>query len=196
MAALVVAADHSEDIELISIIDVLSRGAIKVTLASVMESKHITLAHGTRVQCDILIGDVSAKDYDAVLLPGGMPGAAHLGNSEALKRILQNARASNKLYGAICAAPVVALAPMGLLSDVEMVSCYPGFEDKLPSSVKYSTCAVVKSGNCLTSRGPGTAIYFGLAAVSILKSPELAEKLAKAMLVDHTKEMDAVRAIR
>ncbi|GET90679.1 4-methyl-5(beta-hydroxyethyl)-thiazole monophosphate synthesis protein, putative [Leishmania tarentolae] len=196
MNVLVVAADHSEDIELISIIDVLSRAEIKVTLASVMESKSITLAHGVNVQCDALIGEVSADNYDAVLLPGGMPGSVHLGNSEALKKILHDARLGKKLYGGICAAPVVSLAPMGLLDGVDTATCYPGFEDKLPSSVKYSTNAVVKSGNCLTSRGPGTAIYFGLAVVSILKSPDLAERLAKAMLVDQSKEMDDVRAIK
>ncbi|AYU80876.1 protein of unknown function - conserved [Leishmania donovani] len=196
MNVLVVAADHSEDIELISIIDVLSRAGIKVTLASVMESKSITLAHGVNVMCDALIGEVSAVEYDAVLLPGGMPGAVHLGNNEALKKILQNARVGKKLYGGICAAPAVALAPMGLLEGVDTVTCYPGFEDKLPSSVKYSTNAVVKSENCLTSRGPGTAIYFALAVVSILKSPDLAERLAKAMLVDHSNEMNDVRAIK
>ncbi|CAJ1010530.1 putative DJ-1/PfpI family [Leishmania naiffi] len=176
-------------------IDVLSRGAMKVTLASVMESKCITLAHGTNVKCDVLVGEVSATDYDAVLLPGGMPGAVHLSNSVALKKILQEMRMGKKLYGAICASPAVVLAPMGLLEGVESVTCYPGFEEKLPSSVSYSTSAVVKSGNCLTSRGPGTAIYFGLAAVSVLKSPDLAEKLAKDMLVDQTKEMGDVRAI-
>lgn len=195
MNVLVVAADYSEDIELISTTDVLSRAAIKVTLASAMESKHITLAHGTRVECDALIGDVSARDYDAVLLPGGMPGAVNLANSEALKKVLQEVCAEKKLYGGICAAPAVALGPMGLLDDVETATCYPSFENKLPSSVKYSTSAVVKSGNCLTSRGPGTAIFFGLAAVAILKSPDLAERMAKAMLVDQMKEMDDVRAI-
>ncbi|KAK7199997.1 4-methyl-5(beta-hydroxyethyl)-thiazole monophosphate synthesis protein [Novymonas esmeraldas] len=195
MNVLVAAADYSEDIEVISIRDVLSRAAIKVTLASVEESKHITLGHGTKVECDALIGDLSAKDFDAVLLPGGMPGALHLSNCEALKKILHEVRAEKKLYGAICAAPSVALAAMGLLDDVETVTCYPSFETKLPPTVKYSTNAVVRSGNCLTSRGPGTAIYFGLAAVSILKSPDLAERLSKALLLDQTKEMDDVRAI-
>ncbi|KAG5496540.1 hypothetical protein JIQ42_03368 [Leishmania sp. Namibia] len=195
MDVLVVAADGSEDIELVAIIDVLSRGSIKVTLASVMESKDITLAHGTKVACDVLIGDVMGNNYDAVLLPGGMPGAVHLGNSEALKKILHKARESKKLYGAICATPAVALGPMGLLDGVGTVTCYPGFEERLPSSVCYSTRVVVKSGNCLTSRSPGTAIYFGLAAVSLLKSPEVAEDIAKGMLVDKTREMDDVRAI-
>ncbi|KAG5472298.1 hypothetical protein LSCM1_03697 [Leishmania martiniquensis] len=195
MHVLVVAADDSEDIELVSIIDVLARSSIKVTLASVMESKHIKLAHGTKVVCDVLIGDVTADEYDGVLLPGGMPGAVHLGNSEGLKKILHKTKASGKLYGAICAAPAVALGPMGLLDDVPTVTCYPGFEEKLPSSVSYSTKAVERSGNCLTSRSPGTAIYFALAAVSLLKSPDLANNIARVMLVDQTKEMDDVRSL-
>ncbi|KPA83070.1 putative 4-methyl-5(beta-hydroxyethyl)-thiazole monophosphate synthesis protein [Leptomonas pyrrhocoris] len=196
MHVLVAAADHSEDIELVCITDVLARAEIKYTLVSVTESKHITLARGIRVKCDALITEVSASDFDAVLLPGGMPGAETLGKSEALRKVMHEMRSQNKLYGAICAAPSMALGPMGLLEGVETATGYPGFEEKLPAGVKYSPRAVVRSGNCLTSKGPGTAIFFGLAAVSILKSPELAEKLAGMLLVDKMHEMDDVRAIK
>ncbi|KPI88707.1 putative 4-methyl-5(beta-hydroxyethyl)-thiazole monophosphate synthesis protein [Leptomonas seymouri] len=196
MRVLVAAADDSEDIELVCITDVLARAAINVTLASVTKSKHIILSRGTRVECDALITEVSPDDFDAVLLPGGMPGAETLGKSEDLKKIMQKIRSQNKLYGAICAAPAVALGPMGLLEGVETVTCFPSFEEKLPSGVKYCQRAVVRSGNCLTSRGPGTAIFFALAAVSILNSHELAEKLAGMLLVDKMHEMDDVRALK
>lgn len=196
MRVLVAASDYSEDIELVCITDVLARAAISVTVASVSESKHITLSRGTRIECDALITEVVADDFDAVLLPGGMPGADLLGKSEALKKVMLEMRAANKLYGAICAAPAMALGPMGLLEGVETATSFPNFEDKMPSGVTYSQKAVVRSGNCLTSRGPGTAIFFGLAAVSILKSPELAEKLSSMLLVDKAAEMDDVRALK
>ncbi|KAL7696844.1 4-methyl-5(beta-hydroxyethyl)-thiazole monophosphate synthesis protein [Lotmaria passim] len=196
MRVLVVAADYSEDIELVCITDVLARAAISVTLASATASKHIVLSRGIRVECDALITEVAAGDFDAVLLPGGMPGAETLGKNETLKALMHEMRSQNKLYGAICAAPAMALGPMGLLEGVETVAGFPGFEEKIPAGVKYSESAVVRSGNCLTSRGPGTAIFFALAAVSILKSPELAEKLAGMLLVDKMSEMDAVRALK
>lgn len=196
MRVLVAASNYSEDIELVCITDVLARAAINVTVASVTDSKHITLSRGTRMECDALITEVTASDFDAVLLPGGMPGAEILGKCEALKEIMHEIRSQNKLYGAICAAPAMALGPMGLLEGVETATSFPSFEDKMPSNVKYSQSAVVRSGNCLTSRGPGTAIFFGLAVVSILKSPELAEKLSSMLLVDKAAEMDDVRALK
>lgn len=196
MRVLVVAANYSEDIELVCITDVLARAAISVTLASATDSKHIILSRGTRVECDALITEVAAADFDAVLLPGGMPGAEILGKCEPLKAIMLEMRAQNKLYGAICAAPAMALGPMGLLDGVETATSFPDFEKKMPPHIKYSQSAVVRSGNCLTSRGPGTAIFFGLAAVSILKSPELAERMASMLLVDKMSEMDAVRALK
>lgn len=193
---LVPAADGSEDIELSCITDVLARGDIKVTVASVMESERITLARGLKLTCDTMIGDVAPSTFDAVLLPGGMPGAEHLGKSDALKKALDEMRSTNKLYGAICAAPVVALGPLGMLDGVKTATCYPAMQSMMPPGITYSTNAVVKCGNCLTSRGPGTAMFFGLAAVALLRSREVAQQIAKDMLIDHYPEMEHVLSVQ
>lgn len=192
---LVPAADGSEDIELACITNILARAEIKYTLASVMDAKNITLSRGLKLTADVLVKDVLAKDYDAVLLPGGLPGSEHLGKSESLKTIMHEMRDQNKLYGAICAAPVMALGPLGMLDGVHSATCYPSLETKFPPNVKPSLDCVVKCGNCLTSRGPGTAVFFGLAAVALLRSREVAEKIAKDMLLDHYPEMTTVLSL-
>uniref|UniRef100_A0A0A9XGD9 Protein DJ-1 n=1 Tax=Lygus hesperus TaxID=30085 RepID=A0A0A9XGD9_LYGHE len=103
-----------------------------------------------------------------------MPGANHLGESHKLKTIMHHIREQNKLYGAICASPVLALGPLGMLNDVKKATCYPSLENKFPAHVQYVKDCVVKSGNCLTSRGPGTAMLFALAAVTLLRSRSVA----------------------
>lgn len=189
---LVPVADGTEDIELSCLTDILDRGELKVTVASVMSAKQVKLAHGLHLTADALITDLSAKDFDAVFLPGGLPGANHLGACEPLKKIMHEMKADNKLYGAICASPVLALGPLGLLTDVASATCYPSLESKFPANVKHSLDCVVRSGNCLTSRGPGTAMFFGLAAVALLRSREVAKSLAKDLLLEGCPEVNVV----
>lgn len=183
-SALVAVADGSEDIEFACIADILARGEVKVTIASVMESRNITLSRGIKVTADCLISEASASSFDAAFLPGGLPGAEHFGSSEGLKKFLLELKAQNKLYGAICAAPVLSLAPLGMLAGVKSATCYPGMEGKFPSSIVPSVRNVVKCGNCLTSRGPGTSMLFGLAAVACLRSKEVAKQVADGLLIE------------
>lgn len=182
-SALVAVADGSEEIEFSCISDILARGGVNVTVASVMEQREVTLSRGLKFTADCKISEISGKDFDAAFLPGGLPGSEHLGKSEGLKRFLQDLKSQNKLYGAICAAPVLSLGPLGMLEGVKTATCYPSLESKFPSFITPSMKNVVKCGNCLTSRGPGTAMLFGLAAVACMKSKDIALEVAKNLLL-------------
>nr|CCC90946.1 conserved hypothetical protein [Trypanosoma congolense IL3000] len=181
---LVPVADGTEDIELSCMTDIMRRADFHVTVTSVMETPTVRLSRGLVLTADSLIKNESAEAYDGVFLPGGLPGADYLGQNEHLKKILGDIRGTGKWYGAICASPVVSFLPLGALEGVKTITCYPGLKDKVPSHVKWSSDPVVRCGKCLTSMGPGTAIAFGLSIVAALATKELAEKVAKDLLVD------------
>jgi 4-methyl-5(b-hydroxyethyl)-thiazole monophosphate biosynthesis len=177
---LVTLADGFEEIEAVSIIDVLRRSGLEVTVAGVGK-RDVTGSHGITIQTDTKLEDVKFSP-DAVVLPGGMPGADNLKKSSALKKLLEDMNKSNKVIGAICAAPAVTLAAHGILRG-RKATCYPGFENKFGSDTTFISDRVVRDKNIITSRGPGTAIEFALEIVSALVSKEKCEELSKAMLV-------------
>lgn len=182
--ALVPVADGSEDIEFATITDILTRADIDVTVASVMKNKEVTLSGGLKLTANCLLPEVSSKPFDGIFLAGGFAGSENFGKSEELKKFMQQHKAQNKLYGAICAAPPLSLGPLGMLEGVKTATCYPSLETKFPSFIKYSTKNVVKCGNCITSRGPGTAMLFALAAVACLRSKEAAQKISEGLLIN------------
>jgi len=129
---------------------------------------------------DIPIEDATEQDWDLVALPGGMPGAEYLRDSAPLISILENQKASGKLYAAICAAPAIVLASKGLIG--EGATCYPapGLLEKMPAPVSVD---VVVQGNVVTSKGPGTALKFAIALGEQLYGAEKAKAIADEMLV-------------
>ena len=177
---LIVLADGFEEIDAITPIDVLRRAGLEVIVAGVGK-REVTGAHEITVETDLMIEQYQGNP-DAIVLPGGMPGAENLQKSEALKDMLQKMKRSGKLIAAICASPAVVLAPNGIL-DGKKATCYPGFENELGPRVKFSTERVICDGTVITSRGPGTAMEFSLELVSRLISPEKAEQLAQKMVV-------------
>ncbi len=177
---LIVLADGFEEIEAVTPIDVLRRAGLEVIVAGVGK-REITGAHNITVETDLMIEQYQGSP-DAVVLPGGMPGAENLSQSEALKDLLQKMRKPGKLIGAICASPAVVLAPTGIL-DGKKATCFPGFDNDLGPKVKFVTDRVVTDGQVVTSRGPGTAMEFSLELVSQLVSAEKAEQLAQKMVV-------------
>ena len=177
---LVLLADGFEEIEAITSIDVLRRAGLNVQTAGVGK-KEITGAHEIKIIADVLLEN-TYEIPDAVVLPGGMPGAANLRKSSAVTQLLQRMKNSGKLIGAICASPAVVLSPQGILDGKKAV-CYPGFESDFSSKVKVSEDRVVKDGLVITSRGPGTALEFSLELVSQLVDKETAQKLAQGMLL-------------
>ncbi|WP_297328920.1 DJ-1 family glyoxalase III [uncultured Bacteroides sp.] len=173
-------ADGFEEIEAFTSVDVLRRADLKVEMISVTPDEIVTGAHGVPVLCDKNIVNCDFFDAELVLLPGGMPGAAALGESEDLRKLLLHFAEKNKPIAAICAAPMV-LGKLGLLKG-KKATCYPGFEEFLEGA-EYTGAILEKDGNILTGRGPGAAMDFALAAVELLKGKEKVQELKDAMLI-------------
>lgn len=177
---LVPIADGIEEIESVCIIDVLRRAGAEVTVASV-DGLEVTASRGVKLVADKLIYDCTAETYDLIALPGGMPGAEHLRDSKTLQQMLADQKQQGRLYSAICASPAVVLSSMGLLDD-KKATCHPAMADKL-KCLEAKDSPVVTDGNCITSRGPGTALEFALELVALLFDEERANAVAGPMLV-------------
>lgn len=141
---LVPIAAGSEEIEAVCIIDTLVRAGAQVTVASVMDSLEVTCSRGVKITADMPIAEAAGKQYDAIVVPGGMPGAEHLANSAPLTELLKAQATGGKLTAAICAAPVVVLAKHGLL-DGKKATAHPAFSDKLPDQGPVPTRVVVRA---------------------------------------------------
>ena len=171
-------ANGFEEIEALTIVDVLRRADIRTHLVGVNE-KSITGAHGIIVQADVLINDIhSLEDTRMLVLPGGMPGTRHLGESDALKNLLNEAYETEIYLAAICAAPMV-LSQHNLIKG-RHITCYPGTEKEMKDFI-YEHTAVVHDGKLITGSGPGTALEFSLKLVEILKGHKVSEHLGMAM---------------
>ena len=176
---LVILADGFEEIEAIVPIDVLKRAELDVVLAG-LNGKEVTGSHGLRVHVDILLSEY--RDLpDAVILPGGLPGAKHLEESEPVLVLLKRMNQQKKLVGAICASPAFALTRSGILKG-RKATCYPGFERRFSKETTFLEDRVVIDQNITTSRGPGSALEFALALVEQLVSKEKAQSLQEALL--------------
>jgi len=176
---LVAVADGTEEIEAVCVIDTLRRAEAEVTVASV-DGRQIKASRGVNIVADKLISECTAETYDLIVLPGGMPGAEHLRDSKDLQRLLESQRDQGRLYAAICAAPAVVLAHHGLLLN-KHATCHPAFVDQLDNQDDVDSPVVV-DGNCVTSRGPGTALEFALKLVELLYSREEAYAISQAMV--------------
>ncbi len=172
-------ADGFEELEAVAIIDVLRRAGIEVLSAGLREGP-VSSARNIKVIPDTLIDTISADDFDMLVLPGGIPGADNLNANERVRALIRDFNNKGKTLGAICAAPYV-LANEGIL-DGKRATSYPSFKEKLGSAT-YEEKTVVEDGNVITSRGPGTAICFGLAIVEKFAGKEKAEQIKEAMLV-------------
>lgn len=180
---LVPLAEGFEEIEAIAVIDVMRRGGIEVIMGALSEHVLVKGAHGVTVQADRAVAGISADEIDMIVLPGGWGGTKALANDRTVQSLLKEMDAKGKNIGAICAAPF-ALDAAGVLK--EGYTCYPGIEDEIKvGGFMGDKHAVVESGNVMTSRGPGTAICFGLAIVKKLVGNEACEKVRGALLADY-----------
>jgi 4-methyl-5(b-hydroxyethyl)-thiazole monophosphate biosynthesis len=169
---LVPLAEGFEEIEAVTIVDLLRRAGIEVRTASLAGSS-VTGSHGITVAADMPLDAAVVADYDMIVLPGGMPGSDHLKKDARVVELLQRFAAEGRYTAAICAAPGV-LAHAGLL-DGRHATSFPGFlrEDSAPG-LRLSDAPVVIDGRLVTSRGPGTAIEFSLALIELLVGKETA----------------------
>lgn len=194
---LVPIADGSEEIEAVTVIDVLRRAGAEVTVASV-EFTDVTQAE-SRLECVMsrgvkLVADVGIKEvvgrgkptFDLIAVPGGMPGAERIRDCIPLDAALRIQADSKRFFAAICAAPAVVFEPKGLLEGYA-ATAHPAFVDELGGSLEekriYAEARVVKDGQCITSRGPGTALEWSLCLVEQLFGPEKAAEVAGPMVV-------------
>ncbi len=172
-------ADGFEEIEGLTVVDILRRGGVDIRTVSVEGRKNIEGSHGIRLEADCVLEETDFSDAAMFVLPGGMPGTLHLGECRPLTDMLLKANEEGKLIGAICAAPSV-LGDLGILDGREAV-CYPGFEERLKEAV-IGNEKVIVSGNVITSRGMGTAIPFALALLALMKNQETADKIGKGII--------------
>lgn len=179
--ALVAIADGSEEIEAITIIDVLRRASVEVTVASV-GAQQIIGAHGIVITADCTIDSCIDATWDLIALPGGIPGAEHLAASQPLETLLRSQVAKGSLYGAICAAPALVLGAKGLLQG-KTVTGHPMFQQNMDAKELNSESRVVVDGNCVTSQGPGTALDFALELVEQLCGVVKREEVSAPMVL-------------
>ncbi|MCP3887918.1 MAG: DJ-1/PfpI family protein [Desulfobulbaceae bacterium] len=178
---LVPLAEGFEMVEALGVVDVFRRAGVEVDLVAIGEELKVVSSHQVPVIADKLIADCAEEKYDLIVLPGGIPGADNLKNSEVLIKLLKKQNRENKLYGAICASPAVVLEPHGLLEG-KKATCHPLFIEKLPSQ-EHADQGVVVDSNCVTSRGAGTSIDFGLELLGILMGDEKKQEVARQMAI-------------
>ena len=179
---LVILADGFEEVEALAPIDVLRRSGAAVTVAGLKPEKGnlIRGAHDVWVRCDVELLDVREDRFDAIVLPGGMPGALNLHKSDMVNSMVIDTYKRGDLVCAICASPAFVLAPTGIL-DGRKCTCYPGCEEKY-SHLGFCGERVVRDVNVITGAGPGTALEFGLLISEALFGKEVSSKIHSDMI--------------
>ncbi|MDR2965828.1 MAG: DJ-1/PfpI family protein [Treponema sp.] len=186
--ALVLLAEGFEEVEAITPINYLKRAGVAVTVASINSSLTVK---GARAELNV-IADITLEKlapgaccFDAIIIPGGIPGAEKLAACKRISTLLIDMADAGKLICAICASPAIVLAPLGLLSGKKF-TCYPGMEEKV-TGAQWSDNRVVTDGNLITSRAAGTSGEFSIAIISALLGKDTAKKIADLVLENFKK---------
>ncbi len=167
-------ADGFEEIEAIAPIDILRRAGAEVKTVGI-DSREVTAAHGVKFITDITVKEIKLNnELEMIVLPGGMPGADNLENCPEVQAAIDYCSDSDKLIGAICAAPKI-LGHKGLLNG-RYATCFPGFESQL-TGAKITSQLVAVDGTYIPAKGAGAAIAFALKLVEAMFSKSKAEQL-------------------
>lgn len=176
---LVAIANGSEEIETMAPIDILRRAGAEVTVASISPALQVTLSRGVQAIADKSLSEVKDQVFDAIVIPGGQPGANHMRDCPTLIAMLKKQQQEDRWLAAICASPVVVLQTHGLLSGP--ATCHPSVASDLRDKSQLADRVVVV-GKCLTSRAPGTAVEFSLKIVEVLYGRKQAQDIAQQIL--------------
>ena len=171
---LVLLAEGFEEMEAVITSDLCIRAGLDVCVAGI-DGIDVTGAHGLSLIADCELVDID-DDFDAVVIPGGMPGAQNIADNDMAMELIQAHADSGKLICAICAAPGVVLGSTDILSG-RKATCYPGFQDNFRSDVKYVDEMAVRDGNVITAKGPGAAPAFAFEIINALLGKEAVEKV-------------------
>ena len=172
-------ADGCEEIEGLTVVDIVRRAKMEIVMISVTGKKEVTSSHGVTFLADVLAEETGYEDLDGIVLPGGMPGTTNLKEDENVRKAVQEAYDDGRYVAAICAAPTI-LADMGLLKG-KRATCYPDMESEIEDA--YLTGAPVATDeNIITSQGVGTAIDFALKLIEVLISEEKAVEIADSIV--------------
>jgi len=174
---LVLLAQGCEELEAVTMIDLLRRANVKVTVAG-LEKGPVTASRGVVLMPETTLDAVLDQDFDLVVLPGGLGGAQRLEADQRITALLRRMTEQGRYVAAICAAPKV-LVSAGLVKGRE-VTAYPGVLDD-QSGVRLSSAAVVRDGTFITSRGPGTAMDFALTLIDLLCGRETRDTVEAAL---------------
>ncbi len=182
-SVLVPLAEGCEELEAVTIIDLLVRAGVEVVSAG-LTSGPVKASRGVVITPDTTLDDALHRDFDMVVLPGGLPGANHLNSDPRIQTLIKKMAAEGRYIAAICAAPKV-LVTAGVLAGKQATS-YPGSLDALDTSdIDYQEMNVVQDGRVITSRGPGTAMEFALSLIENLLGREKRDEVAKGLLYSH-----------
>jgi protein deglycase len=174
-------AEGFEEIEAITIIDVLRRAGLDVTIVSVTGNRMVKGSHNIEVKADLLFEEVDYSNGKMIVLPGGMPGSKNLNEHEGLKSQIIEYHKNGKYLAAICTAPIV-FGSLGILKGKNAV-CYPGSEALLMGA-KVLGVPYIVDDMIITGRGVGAALQFSLEIVRMMKGEDWAIRLRKTMLID------------
>ena len=179
MKIVVPLAEGFEEIEGVSIIDVLRRANLDVTTAYISKNP-VKGSHNSEIMADTAMDKLKPVDFNCIVLPGGMPGSEHLKNNDTVNTFVKHIYSKGGYVAAICAAPIV-LGNAGVLYD-RKATCFPGNEDQLEGATIVDEPVVV-DGTVITGKGPGCAIPFSLELVTIFAGDEISNGLKNAMQV-------------
>ena len=171
-------ADGFEEVEALTVVDLIRRAGIDLRMVSVMGRSRVLGSHGIAIETDLLFDDIDMP-ADMLVLPGGMPGTTNLAAHTGLCALLEEQYQAGRWVAAICAAPSV-FAALGFLKDRQATS-YPGKVTAEDCRI-YLEDAVVTDGNVVTSRGVGTAIAFALKLVELLTDQATADRIAESII--------------